>query len=149
MSYKTATAILSTVLACVVALSVALQSTQNTGSRPEAKSSTDDVAQLIERIEAPQVPNRQGLDGLTLPELMKQFHTPGVSIAVIKDFRIHWAKGYGLADAKTGRLVETNTMFQAASISNPVTARDARKLVQEGKLSPAENVHTILKRSYV
>ena len=149
MSYKTATAILSTVLACVVALSVALQSTQNTSSRPEAKSSTDDVAQLIQRIEAPQVPNRQGLDGLTLQELMKQFHTPGVSVAVIKDFKIHWAKGYGLADVKTGRPVATNTMFQAASISKPVTAMAALKLVQDGRLSLDQDVNTILKSWHV
>jgi CubicO group peptidase (beta-lactamase class C family) len=145
MPRKTTIAILSAVLAFAVAISLALQSTQNTNARPEAKSSTDDIAQLIQRIEAPQVPNRQGLDGLTLQELMKQFHTPGVSVAVIKDFKIHWAKGYGLADVKSGRPVETNTMFQAASISKPVTAMAALKLVQEGKLSLDENVNTILK----
>jgi CubicO group peptidase (beta-lactamase class C family) len=145
MSRKTTIAILCAVLAFAVAISVALQSTQNTSTQPDAKSSTDDVAQLIQRIEAPQVPNRQGLDGLTLQELMKQFHTPGVSIAVIKDFKIHWAKGYGLADVKAGRPVETNTMFQAASISKPVTAMAALKLVQDGRFSLDENVNKILK----
>ncbi len=104
-----------------------------------------EVAQLIRRIEAPQVPNRQGLDGLTLQEVMQKFHVPGLTIAVIKDFKIQWAKGYGLADVKTGRPVETTTLFQAASISKPVTAMAALRLVQEGRFSLDEDVNKLLK----
>lgn len=99
----------------------------------EGNPSNDDVAQLIHEIEAPQVPNRQGLDGMTLQEVMQKFHIQGLSIAVIKDFKIQWAKGYGVADVKTGWPVETNTLFQAASISKPVTAMAALRLAQEGR----------------
>ena len=64
----------------------------------------------------------KGLGELTIEELMERFNVPGVSVAVIHDFEIHWAKGYGIADVETGALVDTETMFQAASISKPVAA---------------------------
>ncbi len=105
----------------------------------------DDASALIARIEAPQTPDRQGLDGLSLEEVLKRFHVPGMSIAVIKDFRIQWAKGYGLADVETGRKVEPGTAFQAASISKPVTAMAALRLAQDGRLSLDADVNAILK----
>src|SRR5689334_19060047 len=79
-------------------------------------------AALMARIEAAQAPNRQGLDPFTLPQLLERFHVPGVSVAVIKDFDVHWAKGYGLADVESGARVAPDTLFQAASISKPVAA---------------------------
>jgi hypothetical protein len=54
-----------------------------------------DASQFIKAVEDAQVPNRQGLDGYTLSQMMDRFHVPGVSVAVIKDFKIHWAKGWG------------------------------------------------------
>ncbi len=56
---------------------------------------------------------------------MDRFHVPGVSVAVIKDFEIQWAKGYGVADVETGARVDADTLFQAASISKPVAAMAA------------------------
>jgi hypothetical protein len=53
----------------------------------------DDVAAFMARIEGPQSPNRQGFDPFTLAELMQKLGVPGVSVAVVKDFQIHWAKG--------------------------------------------------------
>ena len=82
----------------------------------------DDATLMIARIEAPQVPNRQGLDGLTLQDVMRRFRVPGLSIAVIKDFDVQWTKAYGVADVETGRPVQVDSLFQAASISKAVTA---------------------------
>lgn len=109
----------------------------------------DDSAAIIARIEAAQVPNRQGLDGYTLPELMRRFHVPGLSIAVVRDFKIQWAKAYGVADVETGRPVETTTLFQAASISKPVTAMAAMRLVENGKFSLDDDIDSILKSWHV
>jgi CubicO group peptidase (beta-lactamase class C family) len=100
---------------------------------------------LIARIEARQSPNRQGLDPYTIEELMKKFRITGLSVAVIKDSEIHWAKGYGIADVDSGRPVERDTMFQAASISKPVTAMAALKAVQDGRLSIDTDVNQLLK----
>jgi len=106
---------------------------------------SSDPASLIARIEGPQSPNRQGYDAFTLQELMQRFRVPGVSIAVIKDFRIHWAKSYGVADVETGQPVDTGTVFQAASISKPVFAMAVVKLAQDGRLSLDADVNSILK----
>ena len=46
---------------------------------------------------------------MTLRQVMERFRVPGVSVAVIKDFAIHWAKGYGVADVESGAAVENNT----------------------------------------
>lgn len=105
----------------------------------------DDPAALIARIEGPQSPNRQGYDPYPLEQLMQRFRVPGVSIAVIKDFRIHWARAYGVADAETGQPVHVTTAFQAASISKPVTAMAAVKLAQDGRLSLDQDVNALLR----
>ncbi len=112
---------------------------------PAPAGAQDDSAPFIARIEAAQSPNRQGFDGLTIPELLARFKVPGVSVAVIKDFKIHWAKGYGLADVTANRPVEVTTAFQAASISKPVMAMAAVRLAQEGRLSLDQNINSLLK----
>jgi CubicO group peptidase (beta-lactamase class C family) len=104
-----------------------------------------DVAALIARVEGPQVPNRQGYDGYTIKELMERFHIPGVSVAVIHNGRIEWAKGYGVADVESGQPVDTGTVFQAASISKPVFAMAVVKLEQDGRLSLDADVNSYLK----
>ena len=112
---------------------------------PAPAPAQDDPARFIARIEGPQSPNRQGFDPLTLQQILERFHVPGVSVAVIKDFKIHWAKGYGLADVTTNRPVEITTAFQAASISKPVTAMAAVRLAQEGRLSLDQDINSLLK----
>lgn len=105
----------------------------------------DGAKALATRIEASQTPNRQGWDPYTLTELMDRFGVPGVSIAVIKDYQIDWAKGYGQADVTAKSPVTTETLFQAASISKPVTAFAVMRLVDAGKLSLDEDVNRYLK----
>jgi CubicO group peptidase (beta-lactamase class C family) len=113
-----------------------------TRSRVGQQDSSD---ALIARIEARQTPNRQGLDPLTLEEVMQRFKVTGVSVAVLKDFKVHWAKGYGVADVETGKPVETTTMFQAASISKPVAAMAFLTMVQQGRVSLDDDVNKTLK----
>src|SRR4029453_11196552 len=105
----------------------------------------DGSAALQARIAAAQSPNRQGWDPYSLPELMDRFGVPGVSIAVIKDFQVHWSKGYGQGDVTTKSPVTPETMFQAASISKPVTAFAVMRVVDAGKLSLDEGVNRYLK----
>ncbi|HVL68747.1 MAG TPA: serine hydrolase domain-containing protein [Vicinamibacterales bacterium] len=99
----------------------------------------------IAKIEGPQVPNRQGYDGLTLEQMMQRFRVPGASVAVIRDFEIDWTKGYGVADVSTGTRVTPETLFQAASISKPVTAVAAAILHQRGTIDLDADVNTYLK----
>ena len=88
------------------------------------------------------------IDGQTRPrwtivERMKHHKVPGVSIAMIPGGKVAWARGYGVAS--NGRPVDTETLFQAASISKPVTALMALRLVDEGKLSLDEDVNLKLR----
>ena len=101
-------------------------------------------AEMQAVIEGVQTPNRQGLDVLTLEEVMERFGVPGISVAVIHDFDVHWAKGYGVADVETGAPVDVETLFQAASISKPVTATAAMVAVQEGRFSLDDDINAIL-----
>ncbi len=110
-----------------------------------APRAQDDTAALIARVEGAQSPNRQGWDPYTLQQLMGRFNVPGVSIAVIKDYKIHWTKTYGRADVTTDTPVTPETMFQAASISKPVTAVAVMRAVEAGKLSLDEDVNRYLK----
>lgn len=112
---------------------------------PNYALTQDSAAALIKIIEGPQHPNRQGFDPYTLTEIMDQHGVPGISIAIIKDFKIHWAKGYGVADVETGIKVNTETLFQAASISKPVNAMAVLKAAQDDKFSIDRDINTILK----
>ena len=89
-------------------------------------------------------PGEDGLGTSTVAELMEEFGVPGVSIAVIQDFKIHWAKAYGVADVETGQLVDIETMFQAASISKPVAAMGVLRAVQDGLFSLDDDINDIL-----
>ena len=112
---------------------------------PDCVLCRDSVDNMIRIIENAQYPDRQGLDLYSLDELMDRFEVPGVSIAVIKDFKIHWAKGYGIADVVTGAKVNRETLFQAASISKPVNAMAVLKAAQDGKFSMDDDINTIVK----
>ena len=89
-------------------------------------------------------PGEDRLGTRTVAELMEEFGVPGVSIAVIQDFKIHWAKAYGVADVETGQLVDIETMFQAASISKPVAAMGVLRAVQDGLFSLDDDINDIL-----
>jgi len=82
---------------------------------------------------------------LSLEQLMRLYKVPGLSVAVVDDFKIVWAKGYGVTEAGTQTPVTTHTLFQAGSISKPVAATGTMSLVQQGKLSLDENVNLKLK----
>jgi CubicO group peptidase (beta-lactamase class C family) len=105
---------------------------------------SDFVNAAIHRIAAPQSPNRQGADGLSIRELMEHFHVPGLSIAVVHDFAIDWSRSWGLADVDAGTPATDETLYQAASISKPVAAMASLKAVELGLFGLDEDINTIL-----
>src|SRR5580765_6821107 len=66
---------------------------------------------------------------LDLAKLMQVYKVPGLSVAVIDNFEVVWAKGYGVMDPGPGKAVTPGTLFQAGSISKPVAAAGALALV--------------------
>ncbi|MBA3238369.1 MAG: beta-lactamase family protein [Parachlamydiaceae bacterium] len=80
-------------------------------------------------------------------ERMKYYQIQGISIAVINNSKVDWAQGYGhITNNEASAPVDKHTLFQAASISKPITAFGALMLVQEGKISLDEDVNLYLKR---
>ncbi|TFG87198.1 MAG: class A beta-lactamase-related serine hydrolase, partial [Gemmatimonadales bacterium] len=75
---------------------------------------------------------------LALAERMIHYGVPGVSIAVVEDFQLAWAKGYGVLDAETGAPVTPDALFEAASTTKVVTAAAIWSLVAEGRLAFAD-----------
>lgn len=109
----------------------------------QAASGQSSVQPRIERVEKGLLPSVlvKGDLGWTIQERMKFYKVPGVSIAVINDFKVEWARGYGVKDIETNEPVSAETMFQAASISKPVTAMTALKRVEQGKISLDQNIN--------
>lgn len=99
---------------------------------------------FIAAIEGVQTGRDGELPALPLHALMQKLGVPGMSIAVIRDFNIHWRRGYGIADVTTQAKVTPDTLFQAASISKPVAAMAVLKAVQDGKFTLDQDVNTIL-----
>ena len=77
---------------------------------------------------------------ITLRERMERAGVPGLSIAVVVDGEVAWAHGFGMADIERGVPVNERTLFQAASISKPVAAAGAMRLVQEGVMDLGRDI---------
>lgn len=80
----------------------------------------------------------------SLAERMKHYNVTGVSVAVIDNYQIVWAKGYGYADKKEGRKVSANTMFEPGSISKSLNAVGILQLAQQGKLDLYQDINQYL-----
>lgn len=114
-----------------------------TFGQTRSSTASSDLASEIKRIESGLLPAVliKGDPAWSLEERMKFYKVPGLSVAVIKDFKVVWAKAYGLKDTETKEPVTTETLFQAGSISKSVNAMIAMKKVEQGKLSLDENIN--------
>jgi CubicO group peptidase (beta-lactamase class C family)/predicted transcriptional regulator YdeE len=103
----------------------------------------------LERVEAltavVQGPAGTGPTQLSLAELMRLYNIPGLSVAIIENYKVVDAKGYGVIEAGSSTPVTTHTLYQAGSISKPVAATGALSLVEKGYLSLNEDVNAKLK----
>jgi CubicO group peptidase (beta-lactamase class C family) len=113
---------------------------------PSVSFGQSNVETQIKRVEQGLLPAVliKGDPALSLPERMKFYKVPGLSIAVIKDFKIDWARAYGVKDLGTSEPVTTDTLFQAGSISKSVNAMVTMKKVEQGRISLDENINNKL-----
>jgi CubicO group peptidase (beta-lactamase class C family) len=81
---------------------------------------------------------------LTIQQWMDVFKIPGLSVAVFDRYQLVWAKTYGVKQAGGSDAVTLDTLFQAASISKPVTAMAALHFVEAGKWTLDEDINTRL-----
>lgn len=80
----------------------------------------------------------------SLSERMEYYHTPAVSIAVVNNGEIEWARGFGTADLANKIPADIETLFQAASVSKPVFALTVMKLVEKGIVDLDKDVNEYL-----
>ena len=80
-----------------------------------------------------------------IEDRMRFYHVPAISIAIINNGKIEWAKAYGLADSSTNEKATTKTLFQAGSISKSLNAACIQLLVRENKLNLLNDFRTYLK----
>lgn len=65
---------------------------------------------------------------------IKAFNVPGIAVAVVKDGKLIFSKGYGVKSLNTGEKMDENTRFAVASNSKAFTSAALGILVDEGKL---------------
>jgi len=75
---------------------------------------------------------------------LKYYHTPGISIAVINNEKVEWARGFGLKDLQTKDSVIESTLFQAGSVSKPVFTLATLLLKYRGKIDLDKDVNEYL-----
>jgi CubicO group peptidase (beta-lactamase class C family) len=116
---------------------------QATAKAPEPK----EVEQRIEAVESclppPVIVKDEPKSCTSLSKRMAELHVGGISVAVVHNGVIEWAKGYGVRETG-GDPVNADTLFQAGSISKPVAAMGAVHLVQEHKLSLDSDINESL-----
>ncbi|WP_157837430.1 serine hydrolase domain-containing protein [Chryseobacterium sp. P1-3] len=109
---------------------------------------SEEIKHKIEKVEnslSPSVISGNKVPSYNILERMKEFNVKGVSIAVINNYTIEWAKAYGYADEEENRKADVNTLFQAASISKTINSLGFIKLVQMGKIDLDQDINTYLK----
>ena len=128
---------------CVVLAVVLVLHSTTIAAGQSAKAATEWLADpshaakiaVAEREIVAVVPGEPEALRLTLQRWMELYKIPGVSVAVFDQQKLVWAKAYGVKEAGRPDLVTLDTLFQAGSISKPVTAMAALRHVEAGRWS--------------
>ena len=111
---------------------------------PVSQPSLADAIGMIAAIEQARELGAEGDAGLSLTELLKTHKTTAISVAVVRDYKVHWAKAWGTAARHAGTEADTSTRFQAASISKPVGAMTVLRAVQDGRFGLDDDINALL-----
>jgi CubicO group peptidase (beta-lactamase class C family) len=98
------------------------------------------IARVEAQIPAVEITGEPPIE-LTIHHWMETFKVPGLSVAVFDQHELVWAKSYGVKEADGSDRATVETLFQAASISKPVTAMAALHFVESGRWQLDENIN--------
>lgn len=87
--------------------------------RPPLPSEAERLAHLEKRLE----------------ELRQELKIPALSVAIVKDQKVYWAKGFGYADLEQKRLATEHTPYHLASLTKTFASTIVMRLVQDGKVN--------------
>lgn len=79
-----------------------------------------------------------------VPDFLRQWNIPGASVAVAKEGRLVFTRGYGLADKQRETPVQPDSLCRIGSLAKPVTAVATLDLVERGQLALDDAVFEIL-----
>jgi CubicO group peptidase (beta-lactamase class C family) len=130
-------------LAVCVAAPVRPQTSPGLNAAEMQRKVQQHIDHVTSGLTGPIVDKNDSHSAKTLSAEMAAMHVPGVSIAVVHNGAIEWARGFGVATVG-GAPVTAETLFQAGSISKPVAAMAALRLVQQGKMSLDADINTYL-----
>jgi CubicO group peptidase (beta-lactamase class C family) len=88
--------------------------------------------------------HEESFKGWSIADRMAHHKVNGISIAVIRNYKVEWSKGYGLANVANKTPVTTTTKFQAGSISKSLNAIGVLKLVEKGNIKLDADVNKYL-----
>jgi N-acyl-D-amino-acid deacylase len=80
-----------------------------------------------------------------MTSFLQDHKIPGGSLAIVRDGKVVYTRGFGLADKEKKTPVQPESLFRIASISKPITAVAILKLVEQGKLKTSDKILDILK----
>ena len=75
-----------------------------------------------------------------ITDFMRKLSIPGGAVAVMRDGKLIYARGFGYADVENKTPVQPDALFRIASVSKTITATAIMKLVEEGKLTLDDRV---------
>ncbi len=149
-TYRTARPLGIDSFAAGLLLSIVIIGLLTSCAEPNEAATADEVEQAITRV-TEGLRSEIGVSGRGTPatfplaKRMELYNVPGVSIAVVEQGQIVWARGFGITEAGTTDLVTSRTIFQAGSISKVVAATGMLRLVREGVLELDTPVNEYLK----
>ncbi len=79
-----------------------------------------------------------------IPDLMRKYDVPGGAVAVLRDGKLIYARGFGYADVEKQTPVKPDALFRIASVSKPITSVAIMKLVEDGKLRLDDRVAPLI-----
>ena len=77
-------------------------------------------------------------------DLMRKYAIPGGAVAVVRDGKLFYARGFGYANVESKTPVQPDALFRIASVSKPITSAAIMKLVEEGKLRLDDRVAPLI-----
>ena len=110
-------------MGALLVLSVATAFPQSPPPKPSDPKTTDELRQQIEKV-------------------LKDTHTPGAGVAIVRRDGPEWVAGIGLADVAANKPVTPDTLFRIGSTSKAFVSLSVLKLQQEGKLSLQDTLKT-------
>ena len=125
---------------CGISTSLATRSNPATTEWLSNPSEAARIARVETRMPAVAI-EREDSIGLTLERWMALYKVPGLSVAVFDGHRLIWAKGYGVKETGKPEPVTLDTLFQAGSISKPVTAMAVLHHAEAGAWSLDQDIN--------